>query len=90
MFDAIDDFLSRKICDAADSTVGTNAYKKINDVRLSSMDKLKASLPKEQMSLFLEVLDATSQIDCIISDAIYKAAFLEGYAAGRIVGGDRE
>jgi hypothetical protein len=85
MCDRIDAYYSFKAADAAARLAGTGEYE---DARRRVIDlgrKLSSALSDGQSETYMELDAAEGEKESLTADAAYKAGFLEGYAAGRVV-----
>jgi hypothetical protein len=79
-----DAFYSDKICEATNALTGAE-YKAMSARMAKAEDALSAALSEEQKALLREVDDSKQALMIISGNAAYKAGFLEGYAAGRVL-----
>jgi hypothetical protein len=77
-----DAYYSERVCEAADALTGAK-YKALARRAEEASDGLLATLSDKQKKLCEELDDCASERDAFVGDAIYRAGFLEGYAAGR-------
>jgi hypothetical protein len=88
MPDAISSFYAEKSSDAADEMARTEDYRKLRAEAIVFEGRFLASLSGEQRALYDHADECWQVMASMTHDAIYKSAFLDGYAAGRIIDGE--
>jgi hypothetical protein len=88
MRNTVDQFYGARACEAVDAIIRTDRYKDAQDRYIDRRKMLFVSLSPEQRALSAEIDEAYGELTDLHWDAVFKAAFLEGYAAGTIRAGD--
>jgi hypothetical protein len=88
MRNAVDQLYGARACEAGDAIVCSNEYKDARTRYIGLEKTLLASLSPEQRALGVEMDEAYEEMNRLGRDAMFKAGFLEGYAAGTIRAGD--